>query len=177
MNRLIPTIWWSTIKCCNILWLVDPYHTVIYHKVLYYHVTGWFLPYSYSLSGAVLSCDRLFPTRENFTIKCCTIKCLSDPYHMIIHHQVLCYRVTGWSPLYGDSPSSSLRSCDWMTPTIWWFTIKCCTTKWVPDSLSSTVLAWPNAFFCENVCRTLGTNFHLCLIIINHLMSYLLVNV
>lgn len=217
-------MWWFTIKCCTILWLVDPCHIVLHHKVLYPHVTGcslpygyspksavlscdWVIPttvYGYSLSSAVLSCDRLIPTIQWFTIKCCTIKCLADPYHMVIHHQVLCsfmwwadthlmvihhqvlyYHVTSWSPLHGDSPSSSVCSCDWLIPTIWWFTIKCCTydmSAWFTlfiyhDSLSCTELSRPNVLFCENVCSKLGTNFPLFLTIIKHLMSYLLVNV
>lgn len=158
---------------------------VIHHKVLNYHVTGWSLLYGYSLSSAVLSCDRLIPTIQWFAIKCCNIKCLADPYHMVIHHQVLYYHVTSWSPLYGDSPSSSVRSCGWLIPTIWWFTIKCCTydmSAWSTlliyhDSPSSTVLSWPNVLFCENVCSKLGTNFPLFLTIFKHLMSYLLLNV
>jgi hypothetical protein len=132
-DRLFPTIQRFTIKCCTIKYLADPYHMVIHHQVLYYHVMGWSPPYGDSPSSALLSCDKLIPTIWWFTIKSILSCELLTPHHMVIHHQVLYYHVTSWSQLYGDSPSSSLCSCDWLIPTIWWFTIKCCTMTWVPD--------------------------------------------
>jgi len=207
-----------TIKCCTIKWLADTYHMVIHYQVLCYHVTGYSPPYSDSPSSAVLSSVWLILTMRLFT-KCCAIMWWADSHHTVIHHQVLYYHVTSWTPLYGDSPSSlyyqvtcwsppygdsplsALLSRDRLIPTIWWFIIKFSTFMWLADpynivihhqvlyyamnawstlyhdSLPSTVLSWPNAFFCENVCSKPGTNFPLFLIIIKHLMSYLLVNV
>lgn len=183
------------------MWQAIPHHTAIHHQVLHYQVSSWSLPYGYSPSSAVLSCDGLIPTIWWFTIKRSTFMWQTDPHYMVIHHQVHTIMWIADPSPYGDSPSSALLSCDKLIPTIWWFTIKFSMFMWLTDpynmvihhqvlyydmsawstlyhnSLSSTVLSWPNAFFCENVCSKLGTNFPLFLIIIKHLMIYLLVNV
>jgi len=115
---------------------------VNHYQVLCYHVTGYSPQYSDSQTSAVLSSILLILTIRLFTIKFCAIVWWADPHNMLIHHQVLYYHVTNWSPLYddspsspyyhvtcwsppyGDSPSSALLSCDNLIPTIWWFTIK-----------------------------------------------------